>query len=383
MKKQVEVMDAPSVNMKDPMLGVLRKKLDQRIASGQTQNKGVLDKIEKEGKMLDDIIAPLGTDGVVSFKGNGKTNLILRNGEEETVFDLHPNAVVQAGERLGVPPTYLRDLAFGKEHWQKDLAARILNDHTEHTNRQRVLLRAVGNQVRGVLSDQYRRLSTPDISASFLTAVREAGVRVMDAWADDTRMAIEVVQPSILPVPTEKNGTVYMALGARLSSSDFGDGALDLRAFWLQAICLNGAVAESLMRQVHLGGRIPDDVRLSERTFRLDTKTQASAVRDIVTQVFSKSEMIKRARMIQGASATVVDMDTEIKRLPKLGMGKGEVEAVRKVLVASKPEDGVAGEGTLWKLSQAIGAVSRDAEARRKRELDEIAGALLKDFSKN
>ena len=48
---------------------------------------------------------------------------------------------------------------------------------------------------------------------------------------------------------------IYM--GARFSTSDYGDGAVDMRAYLLNGVCLNGMVRESLMKQVHLGSRLP------------------------------------------------------------------------------------------------------------------------------
>lgn len=52
-------------------------------------------------------------------------------------------------------------------------------------------------------------------------------------------------------------------------------------------------------------------------------------------------------------------------------------KGVEKVLMANKPDDGVTGESTLWKLVQGITAHSRELEPRRQRDLQEIAGDLM------
>ena len=51
---------------------------------------------------------------------------------------------------------------------QKQLCAIILNEHSGWTGRTRVLIRAVGTEIRGVLSDSYRRLNSVDILTAFI-----------------------------------------------------------------------------------------------------------------------------------------------------------------------------------------------------------------------
>lgn len=137
------------------------------------------------------------------------------------------------------------------------------------------------------------------------------------------------------------------------------------------------AIGDSVMRQVHLGGRLPDNIALSNRTYALDTKTQASAIRDLTKGIFSKPAITRRALEIQGASAMEIDMEKELKNLSKGRMSKDEVKGVERIIMASKPDDGVTGESTLWKLVQGITAQARELEPRRQRDLQEIAGDLM------
>lgn len=361
---------------KESLADVLQARLDQEIARGREQSKHALIRIEREGRLLEDFIAPLGGSSTVNFDANGTTAMIVKGAEGDRRFHMHPHAAFQAGEKLGVPGTFVRDLAAGPD-WKKELAARILNDHVVNATRQRVLVRTVGDEVRGVLSDQYRRLSSPLLTASFIKAVTSLGGSIINAHADDTRFWIEVLRREIIPIETPKNGTVHLAFGARFSHSDFGDGALDIRFFFKQVICLNGAVTESSMRQIHLGSRLPDDIQMSERTYELDTETQASAIQDITRKLFNRDELIRRGQQIQGASATEVDLAAEVKRLPRIGLTQGESKSVEQVLLKNDPNDGIRGAATLWKLSQAVAAVARDAEGRRRREIEEVAGALM------
>lgn len=168
-------------------------------------------------------------------------------------------------------------------------------------------------------------------------------------------------------------------MGARFSTSDYGDGALDMRAFLLNGVCLNGMVRESVWKQIHLGAKLPGNLRLSDRTYELDTQATVSAVRDLARQLYSRETIRKKAIEIQRASETDVDFTTELQRLVKNNrLLKNESEQVEQLLMQNRPEDGLQGEATLWKLTQALTAFARDAEPTRSREMQELSGELFK-----
>lgn len=367
---------------------VLLRKVNRMLENRATSVEATFEKMEREGKLMQDYITPIGVNlkstdrrPVVTFSANGAVNMdfseITDNVFEEHHFSLHDNAVGQLATKMGIPTRYLKDLAAGKE-WQRGLASQILNQHCENTERSRMLVRCVGNEVRGVLSDSYRRLNSLDILMAFVKEATEKGAVVADALYTDTKMFVETLLPMPIEIPTIKNGTVVLFAGARFSTSDFGDGALDMRAFLLNGACLNGMVRESMMRQIHLGAKLPDSLALSEETYRLDTATSVSAVRDLTRGLYSKENIMAKAIEIQKAADIDVDFQKEITRLVKGGsMLKAEGEEVEKILMRNNPDDGVQGGSSLWKLTQAITAHAREAEPLRARELQEISGALL------
>ena len=178
-------------------------------------------------------------------------------------------------------------------------------------------------------------------------------------------------------------GRVQMAMviifaGARFSTSDYGNGSVDMRSFLLNGACLNGMVRESVMRQVHLGGRLPDSLSLSQKTYELDTQTTVSAVSDLTKGLYSKDTIMQKAIEIQGASEIDVDFDKELKNLVQKGaLLKNEGREVEKLLMNNNPDDGVTGGATLWKLTQGITAFAREQQPERCRELHEISGQLM------
>lgn len=360
---------------------VVMNKVNRMIENKAVGVQATMERLINEGKIAQDYIAPLGVnlkakqhDPVITFDGNdGSLLMNMPDGQ----FNLHANAVSQIAERMGIPTKYLRQLAGGSA-WEVALAAYVLNQHSDWTQRSRVLVRSVGSEVRAILSDSYRRLNSVEIITAFVEEAARQGAVIADAFMSDTKVWAETILPQPFTIPTKKNGEVIIFAGARFSTSDYGDGAVDMRTFLLNGACTNGMVRESVMKQVHLGSKLPDNLALSEETYALDTQTTVSAVRDLTAGLYSKDTIMQKAIEIQGASEIDVDFDKELKSLVKNGsLLKAEKQEVEKVLMRNDPNDGVQGGATLWKLTQAITAHARELEPARARELHEISGALL------
>lgn len=359
---------------------VVMNKVQSMIENKAVGVQATMERLIEEGKIAQDYIAPLGVnlrkqehDPVITFKAENGLFMNMPDGQ----FSVHSNAVSQLADRMGVPQRYLLNLAGGDE-WAQQLAAHLLNEHSSWTQRSRVLVRTVGQQVRGVLSDSYRRLNSVEILTAFVQEAAGQGAVISDAYMNDTKVWAETILPTPITIPTAKNGEVIIFAGARFSTSDYGNGAVDMRAFLLNGACLNGMVRESVMKQVHLGSKLPDNLQLSNKTYELDTRTTVSAVRDLTRGLFSKETIMQKAIEIQAASEVDVDFEREIKRLTKDGgLLKAEGQAVEKILMNNNPDDGVQGAATLWKLTQAITAHARELTPERSRELHEISGQLM------
>lgn len=353
----------------------------QRMIDGKAVGvQATMERLINEGKIAQDYIAPLGVnlkakdhEPVITFTGENHLLMNMPDGQ----FTMHDNAIGQMADRMGIPQRYLRQLASG-EPWAIALAAYVLNQHSDWTQRSRVLVRTVGTQVRGILSDSYRRLNSVEILTAFVQEAAGQGAVISDAYMNDTKVWAETILPTPITVPTKNNGDVVIFAGARFSTSDYGDGAVDMRAFLLNGACLNGMVRESVMKQVHLGSKLPDNLALSQQTYELDTKTTVSAVKDLTKGLFSKDNLMAKAVEIQEASEVEVDFNKELKRLTSNGgLLKQEGKEVEKILMRNNPDDGVQGGATLWKLTQAITAHARELTPERSRELHELSGQLL------
>lgn len=369
-----------AIDLQQGLNQVVMNKVQSMIDGKATGVQATMERLVNEGRIAQDYIVPLGVnlrakqhDPVIAFNGENGLMMNMPDGQ----FSLHANAVGQLADRMGVPQRYLRTLAGGEE-WQVLLAAQILNEHSGWTQRSRVLVRTVGKQVRGVLSDSYRRLNSVEILTAFVEEASNQGAVISDAYMNDTKVWAETILPQPIVVPTKNNGDVVIFAGARFSTSDYGDGAVDMRAFLLNGACLNGMVRESVMRQMHLGAKLPDSLALSQQTYELDTQTTVSAVRDLTRGLFLPENIKEKAYEIQGASEMEVDLEKEVKKLTSNGsLLKAEGQEVEKLLMKNDPNDGVQGGSTLWKLTQAITAHARTLTPERSRELHEISGALL------
>lgn len=369
-----------NVTVQQGLNEVVMNKVQKMIDGKAVGVRATMERLINEGKIAQDYIAPIGVNlkvndhkPVITFSGDNGLMMNMPDGQ----FTLHDNAIGQLSDRMGIPQRYLRSLSAG-EPWAVMLAAHLLNQHSDWTQRSRVLVRTVGRQVRGVLSDSYRRLNSVEILTAFVQEAAGQGAVIADAYMSDTKVWAETILPTPLTIPTAKNGDVIIFAGARFSTSDYGDGAVDMRAFLLNGACLNGMVRESVMKQVHLGSKLPDNLQLSQQTYELDTATTVSAVRDLTSGLFSKDNLMQKAIEIQRASEIDVDFESELKRLTRDGgLLKAEGKEVEKILMRNDPEDGVQGGATLWKLTQAITAHARELTPERSRELHEISGALM------
>ena len=347
-----------------------RKILSDKLAAGARAAGHLLETIERDAPK-DAVVRA----GALAFEADAR-GLLVGFGSER--YTLSRFALAQVAERAGVPTPYLAGLlAAGDDDdspedasWRLELARHVLARHYAHDDG-RVLVRAVQGQVRGWLSDRFRRLDCRPLFEALSHEARRLGAVPVDAVVTETRMALKVVIPEILePVPGE-----LVVLGGEWSNSDFGHGTHAFRAFLLRVACLNGAVADNPLRQVHLGAKLNDDLELSAQTYRLDTLTQASYLRDVVRGTLGPAGRDRLVRKIQKAHATSYSagqLAAAVRKLPKK-----TAEAVSDAFASPDVVTLPRGE-TVWRASNAISWIARateDAEARL--DLERLAGAVL------
>ena len=353
---------------------VLEQKLQDKFEKKRPVLINIQQEIMQEANNIQDYIVP--TQKMQFSISDKKIGVVLEN----DFMKLTPFVIGQLAAKNNIPTRYLRDLAEAKENWKQTLACQIMGDHNLNT-RDNILLRSYNDTVKGYLTPKYKRFQSSFLYETFSDTVKSVGAEIIDGLVTDSKIFLEALYPTIIPIQTEKNGIVYVAAGVRLQNSDYGNGALELKTFLMNAVCTNGLVTENIFRRIHIGGDISKNVQLSKSTMINDTKAHCGYMKDAISQTLSVSNIEKHGTAILRASSTDVDLEKEIIKLPKMGMLEEEVKEVRSVLLQSREEDGVYGESTAWKYINGITAVARNSESdQRRREIEEISGKLFLKF---
>src|SRR3990167_1708785 len=285
---------------------------------------------------------------------------------------IHRHALSQLAQRAGIPGQYLAGLVAG-EGWQTELATTVLDRHYNvGEGSTRFLAREVKGEVRGVLSDKYRRLDSRPLVEAFAAECQKIGAVPVDGTVTDTRVALKAIIPTLYePVPGE-----VLAFGVEWGNSDYGAGTHALRMFIFRLWCANGATMENAMAQVHLGARLSDDVELSQRTYALDTRTSISAMRDVVSGLLAPAKIEQLREGIRVADEKKVEWKNISSKLAKRLL-KGELDEARRAFESDDVINLPAGK-SVWRASNALSWIAgRTDDADRRLELQRIAGEVI------
>ena len=289
----------------------------------------------------------------------------------EEPLGFHPHAMVQAAERIGMPSAkrmvdWVNSVPEGPTR-----LADLFNDHF-HREQKKYLVRVVDNQVRGFLSDRYRRLNSGPIVKGLMESVAEYGAMPIKAQYMDTKFYLKFLLPHILePIPNE-----VMLFGLNFRTSDFGDGKLEISGFIHRLRCTNLMMTEDGFSQVHLGGRLSDNISYSDRTYELDTQTVASATKDIVRNVFAPEYVKAKMEQIKEAHEKEVDADVVIEALRKKSrLTKEEAGEVKKLFTSADVQMLPPGQSQL-RLANTLSLFAQQTEPDRELELEKLAGEV-------
>jgi hypothetical protein len=281
--------------------------------------------------------------------------------------------------------------------WGRDLFLHNLHTIYRETDRARVLVRVVETpamkaaeergQIRGFLSDKYRRMNSGPILHAFAEKANEYGAvcfanheRYRPTYLTDLKVGFSMFLPFVFePIPGEA-----MVFGMQVSSSDFGAALLKVQMISMRITCSNMQIMRDDLKKVHLGGQLPDEIQFSEETYRADTKTIALAVRDLVEVVFSPQRINLTLEVIRAANEEKVDAKVLFDKLQRSGkLQKKEKEAVSGLYNGADVELMPPG-GSLWRATQALSLFANqkeeDGDVHRAIDIRKISGDLMDAF---
>jgi len=282
---------------------------------------------------------------------------------------LHPNAFAQVAERSGVPTAYAAKLRDG-QRWEREMLRGMLATTAEH-NADRWLTRSIGGQVRGVLSDRFRRIDARPLMDTFVAEVGRVGAVPCGGIATDVQVSLKAVLPRAIEIAPGE----HVALGIDWSTSDYGRGKLSIRSYLLRLICMNGATMQDTLGEVHLGGRLADSIAFSQRTLDLDTKTTASAMRDAIHGVLGAGAIEQQVDLLKRANEQTIDWAhvraSIAKVLSKEALAKAEESFAGPDVVNLPPEP------TVWRASNALSWLAHSVDGEARIDLERLAGQVL------
>lgn len=328
-----------------------------------------------------------------SIRDNGR--VCVRTKENE--FLLHQHAVSQMVGKTGILTGRVADKmgsAANKEgSWGRDLLLHNLRTIFRESERDRVLIRAVntdqGPEVRGFLSDRYRRMNSGPIFQAFAEAAQQYDAvpvyipgknRYGTSFVHDVRVGFSMFLPHIFR-PIDSMRDELLIIGLTIMNSDFGAGALSVSFQVMRIWCRNLMVTKDELRKVHLGARLTGDIQFGEDTYNSDTTTMALAIRDIVKGLLGPVNVGVLMKRIKKTAETEIDADGTLENLRKGGhLLKGEAEDIKKIYNSAEVELLPPGN-TAWRASNAISLFANQIEAggnaERALDMREAAGVIL------
>jgi hypothetical protein len=350
------------------------EKMHALFAKGRADLPSFLQYLDHEAQGREDSVVPASD---LHFFVDQDEGVRMQFGVEKQTrtYGLHDHAVGQLMGRgaINIPSRFGRDLAQGPL-WQRELLAHNLNEVYQRADG-RVLVRAVHNRAKGVMSDRYAIMDTRPLLAAFAEETTKLGAVPIMTHRADVRNAVKVMLPQVFaPMGFERLG-----IGLMFRNSDYGAGALDIRVFVMRLWCTNFATMESELRRVHLGSQMVEGIALSHETHSKVRDALTSAIRDIVAQTLTPEAVESMMNRIKAANAKELGGTESIVNLLKGHFGaKKAREIVQVYSGAEAPIEALPPGGTQYRLAQAVGwwaQQQQDVEDRVEAEL--VAGKLL------
>ena len=349
-----------------------RPKMEEKIEEGRKSAAALLDHVMTN---VPQDFLPSGH--MLEFKPQNKTLQVVAKNMDAIA---HPHAIGQIASKAGVHTKYLSDLIMGEDgSWQPDLAAEILNQTFKNASdlaESRHLCRVVGGKLKGFLSNRFRRLDDRPLVEAFIESIQKYDAVPIEGSVCETRVALKAALPYLFEPVKNEIMMVYMQWG----NSNFGSAkhscGLGVWRLW----CTNKAMMDDGLSTIHLGRELTDDIEFSTRTYELDTRTQVSALKDVVTNYLAPNKVNALMAAIRSASEKEIEWKSLKTKLDK-ALLKGEMKMAEDAFY-SDDDINLPPVKSMWRASNAISWLAgKTADAERKLQLERIAGQLLSGVS--
>lgn len=268
-------------------------------------------------------------------------------------------ALGQLCTKLGVPANYVEKCFMGGN---PDLASDNVNAWLSTFNKS-LFIREYQGSIRGVLSDRYMTLDTPEILTSMTDFIDPDDYTIKGYFLSPERFHARIVQSQMLNI----NGEDLFA-GIQIDSSDVGRKSLVVRFLIFKQICTNGLCISKgggvLFSQKHIG------INLDE--FCAGFK---DSMKRIPVLIDNATELIEESRKDSNQYNVTRFTEQELKDFTDRMKFKTKLsdEGVSKVISFMTDKYGYS----RWGLVNSITEVSQEYTLERRIELEKIAGDIL------
>ena len=258
--------------------------------------------------------------------------------------------------KLGISVSYMNKC---KERGKIELIGDNINDWMQDFNRD-LFIRVYDGSIRGILSQKYSVLDTPDILNTASDYLDTEGYKVTGSFLSPERLHLRAIPEDMLPIPQED-----MFAGIQIDSSDVGRNTLSVKAFFYKLVCTNGLilpVASDLFVQRHIGIK-PDDFK---EGFKEGLKKLPMVAENFIAHV-KVARNTKVSYSFHNEEA-VDKFTADMKN--KAGLGE---EDSRKVIDLMQYTYG----DTKWGLVNSLTEVAQTKSLEQRINLEKYAGGLL------
>jgi hypothetical protein len=335
-----------------------REKLQDLIDEGRRNVASSLESIKKEFAIRQDIVAK---PTLINYEASSDGIKVVIS---DYTLGLTSHSYSQLCERAQVPRQYIEKLLSLGEY---ELVETNLRTMVIRICREGLLLRKVGNTVKGILSVRYKRMDATPIFESFVAKAIDKGFMPYQGFNTEYRYQLRFLYPQVFE-PAQGEYVVY---GLSLTTGDYGGQALEMDLMALRIVCVNLAIGYDVFRKIHLGRRFvveEDYLELSDRTYRLDAATIASAVSDVVDRSLEYIEMLDN--QIKSVIDREVDVSKVLSDFRKKGMSKNVAERVKVLYEQPSAIEILPTQKGVWRLSNAISMVAQSADFSPDKRID-------------
>lgn len=315
--------------------------------------------MEIQSLCSDYMVTDVGRESMRFCADSGK--LIYRPDEPHNLrrSELTRYALSQLCNKLGVPIRYFEKCV---DTGRLDLAEENINSWIPDYNRS-LFIREYDNKIRGVLSDRYMTLDTPDILTVLNDVIDGKNYSTKGYFLSPERFHARVVQNEMMNIDGED-----LFAGVQIDSSDVGRSTLLVRFMIFKLVCTNGLTISKgdgiLFMQRHIG--------ISADDFR---NTFEESMQRIPLLMDNAKEFIELARkdtkkfdLTRFSESEMKDFTDSLKlktRLSDEAMGK-VIEMMQEKYTTTR-----------WGLVNSLTEVAQDYTLERRVEIEKIAGDIL------